>query len=70
VIPDDETETRRLARRAKGYLIHDDELYRRSTLGILQWCILVEEGKTLLLDIHEAICGHHASSRSMVIKAF
>jgi hypothetical protein len=26
-IPDDETKTRRLTRRAKGYLIHDDELY-------------------------------------------
>jgi hypothetical protein len=34
-IPDDETETRRLALRAKGYLIHDNELYRHSTLGIL-----------------------------------
>jgi hypothetical protein len=35
-LPDDETETQCLARRAKGYLIHDDELYRRDTSGILQ----------------------------------
>jgi hypothetical protein len=35
VIQDEETETRCLARRAKGYLIHDGELYRYSTSGIL-----------------------------------
>jgi hypothetical protein len=69
-IPDDEIETRRLARRAKGYLIHDNKLYRRSTSGILQWCIPPGEDKALLLDIHEGIWGHHASSRSMVGKAF
>jgi hypothetical protein len=70
MIPDDKTETQRLARLAKGYLIQDDELYRRGTSGILQQCIPVEEGKVLLLDIHDEICGHHASSRSMVGKAF
>jgi hypothetical protein len=38
-IPDNETKTRHLARRVKGYLIHDDELYRCSASGILQRCI-------------------------------
>jgi hypothetical protein len=28
------------------------------------------EGKALLLDVHEGICVHHASSRIMVRKAF
>jgi hypothetical protein len=69
-IPDDKVETRCLARRVKGYLIHDDELYCHNTLGILQWCIPIEEGEALLLDIHKLICGHHASSMSMVGKAF
>jgi hypothetical protein len=35
-ILDDETETQRLARRAKGYLIHNGKLYRCSASGILQ----------------------------------
>jgi hypothetical protein len=70
VIPDGETETQRLAHKAKGYLIHDDELDRHSTSGILQRCIPLEEGKALLHDIHEGICEHHASSRSMLGKAF
>jgi hypothetical protein len=69
-IPDDKIETRRLARREKGYLIHNDELYHHSTSGVLQRCIPIEEGKALLLDIHEGVCGHHASSGSMVGKAF
>jgi hypothetical protein len=69
-MPDDETETRCLARRAKGYLIHDNELYWHSTSGILQRCIPPKEGKALLLNIHEGIYMHHASSRSFVGKAF
>jgi hypothetical protein len=69
-IPDNKVKTWRLARRAKRYLIHDDELYHHSTLGILHQCVPIEEGKALLLYIHKAICGHHASSRSMVEKAF
>jgi hypothetical protein len=70
VIPDGEPEALRLAHWANRYVIQDDELYHRSTLGILQQCAPIEEGKALLLDIHEEICGHHASSRNMVGKAF
>jgi hypothetical protein len=30
----------------------------------------LEEGKALLLDVHEGVCGHHTSLRTMVRKAF
>jgi hypothetical protein len=66
----DETETQCLARRAMGYLIHNDELYHCSTSGILQRCNPTEEDKGLLLNVHKGVCGHHASSRSMIGKAF
>jgi hypothetical protein len=69
-IPDNKIETRILVHQAKGYLIHNSKLYRCSALGILQWCVPAEEGKALLLDIQEGVCGHNASSRSMVGKAF
>jgi hypothetical protein len=69
-MPGDETETQCLACQAKGYLIHDNEMYHHSTSGILQWCIPIEEGKALLLNIHKGIYGHHASSKSMVGKVF
>jgi hypothetical protein len=69
-IPNDETKTRCLVCQAKGCLIHNDEQYHCSTSSILQRCIPLEEGKALFLDVHEGVYGHHASSRSMVEKAF
>jgi hypothetical protein len=38
--------------------------------GILQKCIEPEEGIELLREIHQGECGHHASSRAVVAKAF
>jgi hypothetical protein len=69
-IPDDKAETGLLANQDKGYLIHNDELYHRSTSSILQRCIPPEEGRALLLDVHKGVCGHHASLRSMIRKVF
>jgi hypothetical protein len=59
-IPDNKTKIWCLACQAKGYLTHNSELYRRSTSGILEPCVPIEEGRTLLLAIHEGVCGHHA----------
>jgi hypothetical protein len=38
--------------------------------GIFQKCIEPEEGLELLKEIHQGECGHHASSRALVAKAF
>jgi hypothetical protein len=38
--------------------------------GIFQKCIEPEEGLELLREIHQGECGHHASSRALVAKAF
>jgi hypothetical protein len=57
-------------RRAKAYTIINNELYKRSISGVLQRCIAPEEGQVILRDIHEGICGHHASSQALVSKAF
>jgi hypothetical protein len=45
-------------------------LYKHSVLGIFQKCIELEEGLELLKEIHQGECGHHASSRALVAKAF
>jgi hypothetical protein len=66
----DETEARRIQRRAGAYTIINNELYKRSVLGIFQKCIEPEEGIELLREIHQGECGHHASSRALVAKAF
>ena len=41
-LPMDKTEARRLARRAKSFVLVEGELYKRSHTGILQLCIPVE----------------------------
>ena len=61
---------RRLARRAKSFVLIDDVLYKRSPSGIMQRCIPVPEGKELIRDIHAGICGHHAAPRTLVGNAF
>jgi hypothetical protein len=38
--------------------------------GIFQKCIEPKEGIELLKEIHQGECGHHASSRALVAKAF
>jgi hypothetical protein len=38
--------------------------------GIYQKCVELEEGRELLRKIHQGECGHHASSRALVAKAF
>jgi hypothetical protein len=53
-LPLNKAEARRLARRAKSFVLLGDEkeLYHRSPLGILQRCISIAEGQELLQEIH------------------
>jgi hypothetical protein len=69
-LPEDTIHRRQVMRRSKAFTIIQGELYKRSTTGVLQWCIAPEDGIALLRDIHEGTCGHHASSRTLVAKAF
>jgi hypothetical protein len=49
-LPLDKTKARRLARRAKSFVLLGDEkeLYHRSPSGILQRCISIAQGQELL----------------------
>jgi transposase InsO family protein len=71
-LPLDLAEARRLARRAKSFVLLGDEkeLYHRSPSGILQQCISITEGQELLREIHSGACGHHAAPRALVGNAF
>jgi hypothetical protein len=48
----DQTEARRIARRAKAFVLIDGELYKRGAAGILMQCILGDQGRELLQEIH------------------
>jgi hypothetical protein len=71
-LPLDKAEARRLARRAKSFVLLGDEkeLYHRSPLGILQRCISVAQGQELLQEIHSGACGHYAAPRALLGNIF
>jgi hypothetical protein len=69
-LPEDLIHRRQIIQRSKAFTIINGELYKRSMTGVLQRCIAPEDGIALLRDIHEGTCGHHASSRTLVAKAF
>jgi hypothetical protein len=71
-LPLDKAEARRLARRAKSFVLlgNEKELYHSSPSGILQRCISIAQGRELLQEIHSRACGHHAAPRALVGNAF
>ena len=70
VLPSKRTQARRLARRAKSFILIDSELYKRSPSGVLQRCIPIPEGKELIRDIHAGVCGHHAAPCTLMGNTF
>src|SRR3954467_10736141 len=69
-LPDDKVERRQIVRRAKGYTIINQHLYKRSTTGVYLKCVSQQEGIEILREIHLGDCRHHAAPRSLVAKAF
>ena len=69
-LPEDEVLSRQIQRRSKAYVIWQGELHRKSPTTILERCVELEEGERILHEIHDGDCGHHASSRYLVGKAF
>jgi ribonuclease HI len=69
-LPSDRSEARRIARMAKSFTLIDGELYKHTASGVLQRCIPIPQGHELLRDIHTGVCGHHATSGTLVGNAF
>jgi hypothetical protein len=69
-LPEDEVQRRQIEHRAKAYTIIDGQLYKRSTSGVFMKCIYQVDEIEILREIHEGECGHHATARSLVAKAF
>ncbi|XP_020192361.1 uncharacterized protein [Aegilops tauschii subsp. strangulata] len=69
-LPEDEDEARQVVHRSKAFTVMGDLLYKKGTTGVTLRCISPEEGQQILQEIHSGTCGHHASSRTLVAKAF
>jgi hypothetical protein len=64
-------EATRILRHSKGYVLVGGNLYKHgSASSILMKCVSMEEGKEILQEIHEGVCGNHAASCTLVGKAF
>jgi hypothetical protein len=70
-VPTDKNLAEQLICRTKFYVLVGDKLYRwGTTSGVLMKCVPREEGKLILEEIHKGVCDNHASSRTVVSKAF
>jgi ribonuclease HI len=70
-VPTNKNLAEQLVRGAKSYILVGDKLYRRGTSsGVLMKCVPQDDGKGILEEIHKSVCGNHASSRTLVSKAF
>jgi hypothetical protein len=70
ILSDDTTSTDRISRSAKRYTLIEGDLYWRGANGVLMRCITREEGCELLTEVYGDECGNHASSHTLVGKAF
>jgi hypothetical protein len=69
-LPDDSASTDQIAHLAKRYTLVEGDLYQRGANVILLRYISREEGNELLAEVHGGECENHASSRTLVDKAF
>jgi hypothetical protein len=70
ILPKDMASVDQVARLAKRYTLVDGDLYRCGANGTLMRCITWEEGCDLVTKIYGGEYGNHASSRTLVGKAF
>ena len=57
--------TRKLRYKLTEYVLLDDQLYYKTIDGVLLKCLNQEEGKVLMGEVHEGICGAHQSAYKM-----
>jgi hypothetical protein len=70
-VPSNKNLAEQLIRHAKSYVLVGDKLYKRgASSGVLMKCVPRQEGKDILEEIHKGVCDNHASSRTLVSKAF
>jgi hypothetical protein len=67
--PEDKANATRMTTRVRSYTMIKGTLYKKGVLQPLLKCILQNEGKELLLEIHSGICGSHIGPRALSTKA-
>ncbi|XP_074377547.1 uncharacterized protein LOC141719063 [Apium graveolens] len=66
--PNDNNEARTLRMKASRFTVVDDELFKKSSTGLLQRCLKKHEADMVLRDAHEGECGNHTNGRNLSLK--
>ncbi|KAJ9539344.1 hypothetical protein OSB04_032077 [Centaurea solstitialis] len=65
-LPEDKMEARKTRSKASRYTILEDQLYRRSTTGLLLRCVTSKvQINQILQEMHDGECGNHAGGRCL-----
>ena len=67
-LPQDVEEARKVRTKAARFTILNGTLYKRGFSMPYLRCVNEEETEYILEEIHERICGDHASQRSLISK--
>ena len=67
-LPRDAKEARKVKKKAARFTILNGTLYKRGFSMPYLKCVDEEEAEYILKEIHEGVCGDHASPRSLVSK--
>jgi hypothetical protein len=69
-LSDDEAYQKRIAARARPYVIIEEELYKHGVCSPLLKCLSRTEGIELMKEIYAGLCGSHIGSRPLLGKVF
>ncbi|KAJ9544403.1 LOW QUALITY PROTEIN: hypothetical protein OSB04_024110 [Centaurea solstitialis] len=65
-LPEDKLEARKVRLKSSRYTIFDDQLYRRSTTGLILRCVVNRQQiDQILQEMHDGECGNHSGGRSL-----
>lgn len=67
-LPTDVEKAKKVKKRATGFTILNDALYKTGFLMPFLKCVGESEAKYILEKIHERVCGDHVGPRSLVSK--
>ena len=67
-LPQDAEQARKVRKKAFGFMILNDTLYKRGFSMPYLKCVDEKEAKYILEEIHKGICRDHAGTRSLVNK--
>ena len=67
-LPSEPSEARRMRYKAARYTLYEEKLYRRGFNQPLLKCVDEEDGRFILKDVHEGVCGTHCTGQALAMK--